>query len=156
MKRNKRNVLTICALLALLVTFTNMKSVGQIPTPQSFAALAQGAYTPLKASAERKAILDAYREARKQPGDDATKEIVFVVGYMKVHRGWAWITVNPQSAGGDQQYEPESALLHKENGQWKVKARQSSEEGDEDSNDKQFFKKLKKRFPSMPSDILPR
>ena len=154
MKRNNIDVLTICALLALLVTFST--SFGQTPAPQSFAAFDQGAYTPAKASAERKAILDAYRAARKQPGEDATKEIVFVVGYMKMHRGWAWITVTPQSPGGDQQYESESALLHKENGQWKVKARQSSEEGDEDNDDKQFFRKLKKRFPSMPPDILPR
>ena len=151
----KTRIVLACAALALFLTF-NMKSLGQKPIPQSFAAFYQGAYTPPKGSAERKAILDAYREARKQPGEDATKAIVFVVGYMKVHRGWAWITVTPQSPSGDQQYESESALLHKEDGQWKVKTRQSSEEGDEDSDDKKFFSKLKKRFPSMPPDILPR
>ena len=84
------------------------------------------------------------------------EEIVFVVGYLKVHQGWVWITVTPQSPGGDQHYESESALLHREDGQWKLKARQSSEEGDEDSDDKKFFRKLKTRFPSMPPDILPR
>ena len=151
----KTRIVLACA-LALFLTFVTMKSFGQIRMPQSFAAFDQGAYTPPKASAERKAILDAYREARKQPGEDATKAIVFVVGYMKVHRGWVWITVSPQSPSGDQQYEQESALLHKEDGQWKVKARQSTEEGDEDSDDKKFFRKLKKRFPSMPPDILPR
>ena len=152
----KTRIVFACAALALFLICITMKGFGQIPMPQTFAALDQGAYTPPKASAERKAILDAYREARKQPGEDATKAIVFVVDYMKVHRGWAWITVTPQSPGGDQKYESESALLHKEDGQWKVKARQSSEEGDEDSDDKTFFRKLKKRFPSMPPDILPR
>jgi len=151
----KTRIIFACAILALFLTFVTMKSFGQIRLPQSFATFDQGAYTPPKASAERKAILDAYREARKQPGEDAPHAVVFVVGYMKVHRGWAWITVTPQSPSGDQKYESESALLHEEDGQWKVKARQSSEEGDEDSDDKQFFRKLKKRFPSMPPDILP-
>ena len=152
----KTRIVLACVTLALFFTFIAMKGFGQVPMPQSFVANDQGAYTPPKASAERKAILDAYREARKQPGEDATKAIVFVVDYMKVHRGWVWITVTPQTPGGDQHYESEAALLHKEKGQWKVKARQSSEEGDEDSDDNQFFGKLKKRFPSMPPDILPR
>ena len=152
----KTRTIFACATLALFLTFFAMRGFAQVPMPRSFAAFDQGAYTPPKASAERKAILDAYREARKQPGEDATKGIVFVVDYMKVHRGWAWITVTPQSPAGDQHYESESALMHKEDGQWKLKARQSSEEGDEDSDDKKFFRKLKTRFPSMPPDILPR
>jgi hypothetical protein len=151
----KIRIVVTLATLALFATFITMNSFGQTPVPQSFAAVDQGPYTPPKASAERKAILDAYREARKQPGEDATNAVVFVVGYMKVHRGWAWITVTPQSPSGDQKYESESALLRKEDGQWKVKARQSSEEGDEDSDDKTFFRKLKTRFPLMPPDILP-
>src|SRR6266571_3380349 len=108
----KTRIVFACAALALFLICITMKGFGQIPVPQSFAASYQGACTPPKASAERKAILDAYREARKQPGEDATKAIVFVVDYMKVHRGWAWMTVTPQSPGGDQHYESESALLH--------------------------------------------
>jgi hypothetical protein len=48
--------------------------------------------TPAKDSAERKAIVDAVHEAYKEGADQPAK---FLVNYLKVHNGWAWINVTP-------------------------------------------------------------
>jgi len=82
------------------------------------------AYTPPSGSAERKAILDAYRAEYTK--DALTKEVIFVVKHLKAHDGWAWLEVNPKSADGSQQFEPEQGLLHKEGAGWKVLQRKSS------------------------------
>jgi hypothetical protein len=117
-------------------------------------AQAQGtAVTPPVGSIERKAILDALRgEMQKLHGINA----VFTVRYLKVLNGWAWIETSPRSADGANQYEEVSALLRKSGAKWKVAELACSEEDNEEClGSPDYFKGLKKRFPKMPTRILP-
>jgi hypothetical protein len=118
-------------------------------------AQAGAATTPPKGSAERKEIMDAIRAYMK----DANIEMVFVVNFLKVDKGWAWANVNPQSPDGQSHYEPIAVLLAKKNGTWKVVIDDCSQDP-EATNPcpamrKEFNGQLKKKFPEMPLDILP-
>ena len=105
-----------------------------------------GAYTPPVGSSERKAIFDAMRTL----GDNHTR--VFVVLSLKVEDGWAWTSVNPQSPDGSQHYEPESALLEKIGGQWRV-LDQPCGEGDCDAQSE--VARIRAAYPQAPTDIFP-
>ncbi len=118
------------------------------------AAESQGtSVTPPAGSVERKAILDALRgEMQKLHGISA----VFTVRYLKVLNGWAWIETSPRSADGANQYEDIFALLSKSGAKWKVAELACSEEDNEEClGSPDYFKGLKKRFPKMPTQILP-
>ncbi|HOW55048.1 MAG TPA: hypothetical protein PLR60_10385, partial [Syntrophorhabdaceae bacterium] len=95
---------------ALLVLFAVILF---LPAMQSVAAAGEPrgqVLTPPPGSAERKLILDALRaEMEKLHHINA----VFVVKYLKVQGGWAWIETLPKSADGANQYEDVSALLRK-------------------------------------------
>lgn len=108
------------------------------------------AYTPPPDDVERKAILDALRKRWK--GVD----VIFVVHYLKVNNGWAWIHVLPETRDGKNRFEDESWLMRK-NGQWKeVEARNSGIDCEEDpvcSDDKKYYTYLKSKYPSAPPDI---
>lgn len=114
-------------------------------------------YTPPKGSPERKAIIDALRNALKVL---ELENIVFVVKYLMVKNGWAWIETCPQSPDGVNKYEPVDALLYKENGKWTVKQIRpccgECEEDPECADIKKYYKKLMREFPSVPNDIFPR
>lgn len=110
-------------------------------------------YTPPKGSSERKAILDTLREEiRRLHRIDA----LFVVHYLKVQRGWAWIETSPHSADGASYYEGVSALLHKRGGRWRIAEIACAEEDNPDClGGKNFFRKLMKRFSAAPREIFP-
>ncbi|WP_319533332.1 hypothetical protein [uncultured Cohaesibacter sp.] len=60
-------------------------------------SLAQSVYTPQRGAPERKQILDAIRpllEVRLE------KPIEFVVNWLNVYDGWAFVSVDPQRPGG--------------------------------------------------------
>lgn len=140
---------TLVSVFAVLLIATNTiansdPAVGQ----RAFLAIAQGAYTPSPASAERKAILDAYRAKWKQSSGNTNTDVVFVVSYLKVHNGWAWLDVRPQSSDGSQQYEAEQGLLRKKGGKWRVLERTAG-------YSVEYFRKLKRKYPSVPTDIFP-
>lgn len=116
------------------------------PLPRPATAL-QEAYTPQPGSPERKAIMDAYRA--EWMGGDQSRPVVFVVDFLKVHRGWAYVTVTPQSPDGSQNYETESGLLRRRNGRWKVLDRVAG--GGDDSD----FTKMRTKYPAAPSGIFP-
>ena len=105
-----------------------------------------GAHTPPPGSAERKAILDAYRAEWTKP--DSIKDVIFVVTHLKVHDDWAWLEVNPKSSDGSQQFESEEGLLHREGAAWKVLQRKSGTTA-------RYFKNLKAKYPAVPTDIFP-
>jgi uncharacterized protein YceK len=107
------------------------------------------AYTPPDGSAERNAILQATRHALARQG---LKNLVLVVPYLKVHNGWAWIQINPQSADGKQHYEPQSGLLQETTKKWTLLEWMPAEEG---TDYKKYFKNLKAKYPSAPPDIFP-
>lgn len=111
-----------------------------------------GAYTPPKASAERKAILDALR---------GNQQGLFKVNYLKVHRGWAWVDTTPLTKEGKAVAEGGPNLLHREDGNWKVldlaKVPEDPDDplGPEDASPV-FVKNLLKTFPGVPRDIFPK
>src|SRR5947207_15419285 len=75
------------------------------------------AHTPPDGSAERNAILQAVHHALARQG---RKNVVLIVPYLKVHNGWAWIQVNPQSANGKQDYVSQYGLLQLLATTWKL------------------------------------
>lgn len=107
------------------------------------------AHTPPDGSAERNAILQATRHGLARQG---LKNLVLVVPYLKVHNGWAWIQINPQSADGKQHYEPQSGLLQEKTKKWTLLEWMPAEEG---TDYKKYFKNLKAKYPSAPADIFP-
>lgn len=113
------------------------------------------AYTPPKGDPERKAIMDALRQMLGA----SKKDLVFVVDYLKVKDGWAWIQPNPQSLDGQTHLEPAWSLLRKQDGQWKVvyvRPCCGDCAGDPDcADDKRLYKKLKREFPDALEEIFP-
>lgn len=107
------------------------------------------AHTPSEGSAERNAILQATQHALARQG---RKNLVLIVPYLKVHNGWAWIQVNPQSADGRQHYESQSGLLQQQTNKWKLLEWMPAEEG---TDYKKYFNNLKTKYPSAPPDIFP-
>jgi hypothetical protein len=108
------------------------------------------AHTPPDGSAERNAILQAVHHALARQG---RKNLVLIVPYLKVHNGWAWIQVTPQSANGTQHYESQSGLLQeKTTNKWTLLEWMPAEEG---TNYTKYFKNLKAKYPSAPPDIFP-
>jgi hypothetical protein len=110
-------------------------------------ALAQttGVHTPATGSVERKAILDAMRS-----GDNPDRS--FVARYLRVSKGWAWITGDPQSVDGQQHYEAESALLRQEKERWVVVDRPCTEA---DCQERAEILRMLAKFPTAPSTIFP-
>jgi uncharacterized protein YceK len=107
------------------------------------------AHTPPEGSAERNAIIQATQHALARQG---RKNLVLVVPYMKVHNGWAWIQVNPQSADGKQRYESQSGLLQQTTKGWTLLEWMPAEEG---TDYKKYFNNLKAKYPAAPADIFP-
>jgi len=109
--------------------------------------------TPPPGSAERKAILDALRnEMRRIHG----LQVVFVVQWLKVCNGWAWVQTLPQSPDGRDRFEDISALLAKGEKGWRVVELPCFEVENADCiGAPEYFLRLKKRFPELPDAILP-
>jgi hypothetical protein len=113
----------------------------------------QQAYTPDRGTQERKAVLDALRE--EVYGMHGIR-VVFVVRYMKVCDGWAWVHTQPRSADGKEQYEDILALIGRSGDDWQVLEIPCVEEENPDCiNSENYFEGLKKRFPGLPANILP-
>ena len=134
------------AAVTLFLSIMAMAGFGSTSMWRAFAAQGGEAYTPQPGSPERKAIMDAYRV---QWNGDESRQVVFVVNYLKVHGSWAYTTVTPQSPDGSQNYETESGLLRKRNGKWKVLDRAA---GNGDQSD---FKRMRTKYPAAPSNIFP-
>jgi hypothetical protein len=126
--------------MASLVTSVFLASCASVNT----------AHTPPDGSTEKNAILQATQRALAHQG---RKHLVLVVPYLKVHSGWAWIQVNPQSADGKQHYESQSGLLQeKATNKWTLLEWMPAEEGTDYAK---YFKNLKDKYPSAPRDIFP-
>jgi hypothetical protein len=106
----------------------------------------QAPYTPLAGSAERKAIFNAMRAQ----GD--IHDRVFVLRYLKVQNGWAWLVGDPQSPGGKNHFESESALLRNDGTGWKVLDQPCTEA---DCDDKKEMARIKAASPKAPAGIFP-
>jgi len=113
--------------------------------------------TPAKDSAERKAIVDAVHEAYKEGADQPAK---FLVNYLKVHAGWAWINVTPLDADGKPVADPAPLLFHNEDSKWVSK---DLFDVPTDPNDHvgplepspKYIRALQQKYPGVPADIVP-
>jgi hypothetical protein len=114
-------------------------------------SLADGAVTPSPGSAERKAIMNTLRTFLKENLD---VDAVFVVKWLKVRDGWAWVETDPQSPDGKSFYEPFLALLEKSEGVWAIAEIPSLEE-DSPPVDDAWFEGLLEDFPGLPRDVFP-
>lgn len=104
---------------------------------------------------ECKLILKALRESiRTLPPES----VGFIIRYLKVKNGWAWIETDPRGLDVFANYEPIDALLHKEKGKWKVKDIKpccGDCEADPYCAKGIYHKKLIKLYPSVPKEIFP-
>lgn len=145
----KRISLLPCLLAGILLAAPTIT-----PAAGSGNHVISGLHTPAPGTAERKAIFDAMRAEHRDLGD-----IVYVVSYLKVNKGWAWVNAAAQSRDGRNHYEGEQALLHRTHGRWKVIDKRPSwgecESDPSCANDRQFFRKLKARRPAVPMNIFP-
>jgi hypothetical protein len=83
-------------------------------------------------------------------------DLVFVVEYLKVQNGWAWIVTLPQSPDGTNRYEGVSALLRLVDGVWKVADLPCTEEDDPEClGGADYYQQLLIRYPGIPREILP-
>lgn len=104
---------------------------------------------------ECKAILNALRDSIKSVPPES---IIFIVRYLKVRNGWAWIETNPRGLKPPQNFEPIDALLHKEKDKWRVKnIRPCCGDCAYDPYCGQgiYHKKLMRMFPAVPKEIFP-
>ncbi|MDQ3818094.1 MAG: hypothetical protein M3362_10415 [Acidobacteriota bacterium] len=121
-------------------------------------------HTPPKGSPERQAIMDAMREDfndRSSPTYQPHKgQITFVVNYLKVHNGWAWVYATPQSSDPRDSFgENNGVLLHRENGKWRLMALPPMVEDPNDPENLDYptpkdVQRIKQKYPSMPTDII--
>ncbi len=103
---------------------------------------------------ERRRILKALRESIKTVPPES---VIFIVKYLKIKNGWAWIETDPRGLE-HQNYEPIDALLHKEKGKWLVKnIRPCCGDCEDDPYCAKgiYHKKLMQMFPSAPKEIFP-
>jgi hypothetical protein len=122
-------------------------------------------HTPPKGSAERQALMDGlreeYKEYRNTDGKPYRGNITFVVKYLKVHGGWAWVYAEPQSSDQHDHFGENSGfLLHREDGQWKVmNVPPMIDDPDDPENlgypSPQDIERIRKMYPSIPTDIFP-
>jgi hypothetical protein len=122
-------------------------------------------HTPPKGSAERQALMDALREEYKGYRNSDNKpyhgSITFVVNYLKVHNGWAWVYADPTSSDPNEQFGENSGfLLHEEDGQWKVKKLPPMVDDPDDPENLDYpspkdVQRIRKTYPSAPADIFP-
>ena len=115
-------------------------------------------HTPAKDTLERKAILDAVREEYKEGADHPAK---FLVNYLKVHNGWAWINVTPLDESGKPVGDPAPLLFYNDNGKWTAKDLNDVPTDDEDHEgphdpSPKYIKALQKKYPGVPADIIPK
>lgn len=116
-------------------------------------AMASGAkaVTPPAGSALRRAILAPLRAYLRE---NLQVEAVFVVRWLKVKDGWAWIETEPQSKDGHARYEPFSALLRREDATWAIVEIPPMEE-DSPPIDGAYFRKLVETHPGLPPEVFP-
>ncbi len=116
-----------------------------------------GVHTPPVGSAERDGVLAALHADYTTGSGSAVK---FKVNYFKVHNGWAWINVTPLDPSGKIEGEDWPSLLQEKNGKWTpidliaIAGELDDPVGPMDPSPK-FLREVQKRYPGVPSDILP-
>lgn len=138
-----------CSRIVLAAVLLVIGSGGAFGAPSEAASV----HTPPPGSPERKAIMDALREMLRM------EDVVFVVRFLRVSEGWAWVETNPRSSDGRSRYEPVDCLLRKEGKTWRVlQCRPCCGECEDDPDcpdPSRYYRKLRRTFPQAPSSIFP-
>jgi hypothetical protein len=141
----------ICFSIAVLIfSFTHYSRV--------HAQVTDVLHTPAKGSPERNAILDVLREEYKK-GQGI--HVIFQVSHLKVHNGWAWITVTALDDSGKPVGELWPSLLHNEDGKWVMKDLIAIAEALDDpvgpmEPSRKYLEAVQKKYPGVPADIFPK
>lgn len=114
-------------------------------------ACGKAAVTPPFGSALRHAILAPLRAHLRE---NLQVEAVFVVRWLKVKNGWAWIETDPQSKDGKNRYEPFAALLKREGEAWAIVDIPAMEE-DSPPIDGTYFRELMDLHPGLLPEVFP-
>ncbi len=105
-------------------------------------------HTPPPGSAERRVVLNLLRAKITELH---TLDVVFVVQRMEMSKGWAWVHTLPRSRDGRSRYEDFFALLHQQNGRWRIVEIPCTEPDNPECVDSpDYFRRLRQRFPAMP------
>jgi hypothetical protein len=118
-------------------------------------------HTPPMGSPERQALMDALREDYNN-NHRYRGNITFVVQYLKVHNGWAWTYPEPRSSDPHDQFGENSGfLLHQVNGRWQVMKVPSKVNDPDDPENLDYptrrdVERMRKMYPSIPTEIFPR
>lgn len=123
-------------------------------------------HTPERGSPERQAIMDAlrasldnYQSPYYQPHRGT---ITFVVNFLKVHNGWAWMNGYPQSSNSQDSFgEFSGFLLHSENGNWSVMSlppmvNDPNDPENLDYPSRRDIEKIRQKYPRIATDIFPK
>lgn len=123
-------------------------------------------HTPERGSQERQAIMDALRASLDnypspyyQPHRGT---ITFVVNFLKVHNGWAWMNGYPQSSSSQDSFgEFSGFLLHSENGIWTVMSLPPMVNDPDDPENLDYpsrrdIEKIRQKYPRIATDIFPK
>ncbi|HMF58202.1 MAG TPA: hypothetical protein VK619_17800 [Pyrinomonadaceae bacterium] len=123
-------------------------------------------HTPPQGTAERQAIMDSLREEFNSPRSSLYMphrgSITFVVNYLKVHNGWAWMNAYPHSSDSSDSFgEYDGFLLHQVGDRWELMKRPEAVNDPNDPENLDYptredVKRIMRMYPSIPADIFPR
>lgn len=141
-------------------------SGGQSENTSAPAEISDELHTPERGSEERQAIMDAlranldnYQSPYYQPHRGT---ITFVVNFLKVHNGWAWMNGYPQSTSAQDSFgEFSGFLLHSENGKWSVMnlppmVNDPNDPENLDYPGRKDIEKIRQKYPKVATDIFPK
>jgi hypothetical protein len=119
--------------------------------------LADELHTPGSGDPQRTAILDTLHQAYTTGSGPKVK---FLVKYLKVHNGWAWIKVVPLDPAGAAEGDEWPSLLHSQSGKWVaidlIAVAQNFDEADGPADpSSRYVKALQQKYPTLPADIIP-
>jgi hypothetical protein len=139
---------------------------GQSENTSAPAEISDERHTPERGSEERQTIMDALRAELDNSGSSYYHPhrgaITFVVNFLKVHNGWAWMNGYPQSTSSQDSFgEYSGFLLHSENGHWSVMVLPPmiSDPNDPENLDypgPRDIEKIRQKYPKVATDIFPR
>jgi len=123
----------------------------------SLSAFADEVHTPAGGDPQRTAILDTLHHTYTT---GSGPNVRFLVKYLKVHDGWAWIKVVPLDPKGTAEGDEWPSLLQNQNGKWVeidlIAVAQNFAEADGPADPSaRYVKALQNKYPGLPGDIVP-
>jgi hypothetical protein len=123
-------------------------------------------HTPAKGTEERQAIMDALRAEFDNPKGSYYHAhrgtITFVVNFLRVHNGWAWMGGYPQSSDPQDSFgEYSGFLLHSVEGRWSLMRLPPMVDDPNDPENLGYpsskdVERIRQKFPTVATDIFPK